>query len=258
MASFAQRLIPGAATRAVLRNVLLVFIALDLVVLVAFSVRVSTTTRTTSAPAAVVPAETGAPAIPAPPVPVADAGVPLGGGGVPISQVDAPAAPSTAPSTPPHSPAVSQPTPTEEPAPAPPQVAKGKPCPIDIASSETGGGLQSLIDLVPAFGPYKAEAFAFAPAMQPVLQLIGPILERYPALATTLKPALDPLLGAFAKLLDAGFSLISPLYAPYRQQVLDAETKLAAALAPYAQQLANSELGGCIIAVQNALLGDIS
>jgi len=95
-----------------------------------------------------------------------------------------------------------------------------------------------------------------ASAYQPVLQLLGPILAKYPDLATKLSPVLTPLLGYFQNLLDAGFNLLAPYYAPLRPQVLELETKLAAALAPYSQQLANSALGGCIVDVEAALVGD--
>jgi hypothetical protein len=241
-------------SRTLVRNLLLVLVALDLVVLAGFSVRVSTTTtRTTSAPAT-VPVTTGVPPAPATPSPV-DAGVPLGTtGAVPITDVT-----ETAATPKPHSPKPkpASPAPSDEPeTPLPEGSVRTAPCPIHVADNRTDGGLQSLVGFAPAFGPFSAEAFAMASAYQPALQLIGPILAKYPALAPQIEPLLNPLLNAWGQLLDQGLTLLGPLYSPYRTSVLEAETKLAAALAPYSQQLAASPLGGCVIELQNALLHD--
>ncbi|MBO9520174.1 MAG: hypothetical protein J7518_01450 [Nocardioidaceae bacterium] len=254
-----SRLRLDRVSHTVLRNVVLGFVVIDLLVLAAFSVRVDTVTRTTSIPAGTAPAQVAAqvaaPSAPLAPAPV-PASVPLGSGGVAVpiaTEPSAPAAPAAAP-TAPTAPAA---TPSQQPTP-PPASARTTPCPIDIASSESDGGLQSLIDFAPAFGPFSAEAFAMASAYQPALQLIGPILAKYPALAPTVSPLLDPLLRPFERLLDTGFALLGPLYGPYRQRFLESETRLAAALAPYAQKLATSALGGCVVALQNALLHDTS
>lgn len=238
-------------SRTLVRNLLLVVVALDLVVLAGFSVRLSTTTtRTTSAPAS-IPVTTGVSLAPITPTPV-DAGVPLGAGGVPIADVT-----GTAAAPKPHSPKPTSPAPSDEPeTPLPDGSVRTAPCPIHVADNRTDGGLQSLVGFAPAFGPFSAEAFAMASAYQPALQLIGPILAKYPALAPQIEPLLNPLLNAWGQLLDQGFTLLGPLYSPYRTSVLEAETKLAAALAPYSQQLAASPLGGCVIELQNALLHD--
>jgi hypothetical protein len=113
--------------------------------------------------------------------------------------------------------------------------------------------LQSLIDFAPAFGPFSAEAFAAAPAYAPVLTLIGPILAEYPALEPQLAPLVDPLVSSLSALTTAGSNLLGPLYAPYRQQVLDAEGNLAAAIAPYSKALVNSPVGGCVIGLEALL-----
>ena len=98
-----------------------------------------------------------------------------------------------------------------------------------------------------AFGPFSAEAFALASAYQPELQLLGPILAQYPSIEPVVAPILDPVITSLGTLLTKGLDLVGPLYGPYRTQFLEAETKLAAALAPYAQALAHNELGGCIV-----------
>lgn len=136
------------------------------------------------------------------------------------------------------------------------QAAAQQPCPIPLKEPDQSGGLQSLIDFAPAFGQFSAEAFAAASAYQPALQLLGPILAQYPDLAPRITPLVGPLLAQWQKVLDSLYRLIGPYYAPYRTQVLDAEGKLAAALAPYAQKLANSPLGGCIVDVEAALVQD--
>jgi len=249
-------------SRSLVRNLLIVLVALDLVVLAGFSVSLdTTTTRTTSAPAAAqIPVTTVVPPVPTTPTPI-DPGVPLATGAAPIAGVaPAPAIPpAPAPKAPTVTPASASASASDGPGTsAPASSVRTAPCPVHLGDHRTDGGLQSLVDFAPAFGPFSAEAFAMASAYQPALQLIGPILATYPALAPEIGPLLDPLLGAWGQLLDQGFVLLGPLYSPYRTTVLEAETKLAAALAPYSQQLAASPLGGCLIEVQNALLHDVA
>lgn len=236
-----------------LRPVLYAVLVLDVVALGAFAVRVQTVTRTESSPATaqatapLVPAAPTAPAAPLPVPPVVAIGTTTATGGV----VAEPALDSPAPTK---APDRGAPTPTPGVAPTnQPSPAK---CPIGLKEPASSGGLQTLISYAPAFGPFRDEAFAAAAAYQPVLQLLGPILSQYPKVAGQIEPALAPFLGAFASLLDQGYSLVAPLYAPHRAEVLEAEGKLAAALAPYAQKLATSELGGCVVDLQAALLQD--
>jgi hypothetical protein len=134
-----------------------------------------------------------------------------------------------------------------------PAVAK---CPAKLKQPAQTGGLKSLISLAPAFGPFSAEAFAAASAYQPELQLIGPILAKYPAIAPKIAPLLNPLLTVWESGLNHVFSLISPYYAPHRKQVLNAETKLATFFAPYSEKLGDSPLAGCAIDLEAALTGD--
>jgi hypothetical protein len=150
-------------------------------------------------------------------------------------------------------PASASPTPTPT---TPPGAALHATCPIPLDEPAHTGGLQSLIDFAPAFGPFSAEAFAAAAAYQPALQLIGPILAQYPKLAPTLKPALRPFLDQWQKLLTLVDGLIAPFYAPMRPQLLEAETKLAAYFAPYAEKLVDSPLGACIVDLEAALVAD--
>lgn len=136
-----------------------------------------------------------------------------------------------------------------------PVSAIGK-CPVAIARPADIGGVQSLVSLAPAFGPFSAEAFAAAAAYQPELELLGPILAEYPKLADSLKPALRPLLTLFGTGSNGLFNLIAPLYSPHRTQVLKAETRLATELAPYSAKLAATPLAGCVVDLEAALVGD--
>lgn len=246
--------IPGAGAQLgrnahFLRPALIALLAIDLLALAAFSVRLEAVTTTTVTPGAPAVVST-APVQPSTQVPVPPA-VPV------VLPPSAPVLTPVAPAQP------TAPEPTEPPATDPEEpTAPGGPsariarCTIPIKEPTTSGGLQSLISFAPAFGPFKDEAFAAASAYQPLLQLLGPILARYPAIAPKIEPAMQPFLDAFAGLLDRTFTLIAPFYAPYRQDVLAAEAKLAAALGPYAQTLATSPLGGCIVELQAALLED--
>jgi hypothetical protein len=129
-------------------------------------------------------------------------------------------------------------------------------CPLPLKPPAQTGGLQSLIGFAPAFGPFSAEAFAAASAYQPLLQLLGPILAQYPAIGAKIQPELNAFLAPWEKVLNAVYTLIAPAYAPHRQQILTAETKLASALAPYSEKLAASPLGGCLVDVEAALVHD--
>ncbi|MCW2801625.1 MAG: hypothetical protein JWQ70_3097 [Aeromicrobium sp.] len=220
-------------------------VVLDLVTLGAFGFH-STKTTTTSVAVAAPPAA----AAPTDPSATPD---PLGpdGSGVPIGATDLAAntqqiATGGKTTTPPKDD-------TDTP---PPDDFVAAKCPIELPEPAHDGGLQSLITFAPAFGPFKDEAFAAAAAYQPALQLLGPILAQYPKFAPTLEPALDPLLNAFEGLLDAGYKLLGPYYAPYRQKVLKAEGDLAAKLAPYSQKLAASPLAGCLVDLEAALVND--
>jgi hypothetical protein len=237
-------------TLSIARAAVAAVVALDLLALAAFSVRLTSTTTRTVVPlaASVVPsaasspaAQAGAPALPVGAAPVV---APV------LSQPDSPAATRVAHVSPP-------PVSSSRPAGGSnPETGGPAACPIPLRTPAQSGGLQSLIAFAPAFGPLKAEAFAAASAYQPALQLIGPILAQYPAYAPTIEPLLDPLLTAWEHVLDSVYGLLAPFYGPYRTSVLQAETKFAAALAPVAEKLADSPLGGCVIDLEAALTGD--
>ena len=232
------------------RALVVAVIAIDLVALAAIAVHTTaTTTRTVTrlpvgALAAATPTPSAPPtaAAPAPGGPVSDVPPAL-----PVASA-VPAAASTAALRASTSPA---PPPTSSPSPTP--TAN---CPLPLKPPEQSGGLQSLIDFAPAFGPFSAEAFAAASAYQPLLQLLGPILAQYPVIGARIQPELNAFLAPWEHLLEAVFSVIQPAYEPHRQQVLSAETALASSLAPYAEKLATSPLGGCLVDLEAALVND--
>jgi hypothetical protein len=169
----------------------------------------------------------------------------------------APAAPTTPTAGEPTTPASA---PASAPATAVPAVqvaALGK-CPLKLSTPKEMGGVQSLVAFAPAFGPFSAEAFAAAAAYQPELELLGPILAQYPQFAPIVAPLLKPVLSLFATGSNSLFAVIEPLYKPYRTQVLSAETKLAAALAPYSAKVAGTPMAGCVVDLEAALVGDTS
>jgi hypothetical protein len=235
----------------ILRVGLTALIVLDLMAVAAFAVhRTTTTTRSTRPAAGGGPVPAAGPKPSTPPVTVA---------ALPPVAVAVPQ-PTTS-STPPSGGATSS-TPTTQPPPASdvPAVkvaAIGK-CPIRLATPKQMGGVQSLVSFAPAFGPWSAEAFAAAAAYQPELELLGPLLAQFPGYATQVEPLIGPVLSLFATGSNALFNAVAPLYAPHRPAVLAAETKLAAALAPYSAKLAGTPLAGCVVDLEAALVGDTS
>lgn len=263
-------MILGLSSRA-LRGGIMAVIGVDLIALAAFAVHVDERTVTTTTPtaAAAVGAQPPSAVVPPAVAPQVAATTPLGGSAaVPFPQgIGQPASVTpVAPPPPTRSPTAPKPS-------APPSSGGGSTpigsgsgsvpgskeipaCPVKVAKHDASGGLQSLIPFAGAFGPFKPEAFAAASAYQPLLQLIGPILAEYPKAEPAVGPALTPMLDAFGSLLEKGYQASEPLYGPQREQVVQQETKLATALAPYSQKLAYSKLGGCVVELENALITD--
>jgi hypothetical protein len=227
-------------------------IVLALLAGIGLSVRRTTTIATTSrpaansapAPAASTPSISALPPVDAQPLPVsatapAVTATPTASTG---GDTSSPTAPVSTPAT--GIPAV--------------QIASIGKCPIKLSTPKNMGGVQSLVAFAPAFGPFSAEAFAAAAAYQPELELLGPILAQYPQFAPVLAPLLKPVLSLFATGSNSLFAVIEPLYKPYRTQVLSAETKLAAAIAPYSAKLAGTPMAGCVVDLEAALVGDTS
>jgi hypothetical protein len=159
---------------------------------------------------------------------------------------------TTAPATLASSPAVSSPSPSASTSPASPTAVLPV-CPLALSAPKQSGGLASLIGLSPLFGPFSAEAFASAAAFQPVLQLFGPFLVEFATGYAAVQPSLAPLIGQLQSLENQGFSVLSPLYGPYRTEVLSAETGLAKALAPFAQLAVSNPASSCLVDIEGIL-----
>ena len=135
-----------------------------------------------------------------------------------------------------------------------PEVVPGKPCAaLSLPAPQEVGGLQNLIRLVPLFGPFSPEAFAMLPAFEPGFQVLGPLFPLFETGLDQLAPVLDPLTPVVQQLGDAGFALLGPLYAPYREDVLAGEAQLAAYLQPIVQQLADTPGSECLVALEGVL-----
>lgn len=232
------------------RSGVIALIALDLLALAAFSVHETRVTVKTVTPVAQTQQAAPAPGNALP------SGIPATSTAPPPSAVVAfDSTPTTsAPVAPISKPSTTGKKPTKPTTPSGGDTFGPADCPIPLQKPTQQGGLQSLISFAPAFGPFSAEAFAAASAYQPLLQLIGPILAQYPSMAPTLAPVLTPLVTSFATGSNALFTLVSPLYGPYRTQILQQETALAAYFAPYSEKLANSPLGGCIVDLEAGLV----
>ncbi len=126
-------------------------------------------------------------------------------------------------------------------------------CPLGLKSPANPGGLQSLIPFAPFFGPFSSEAFAAAPLFQPFLQAIGPFLVAFAAQYQTAAPSLAPLVAQLESLENEGFTVLSPLYGPYRAQVLAAESSLATALAPFTKAVALNQGTSCLVDIEATL-----
>ena len=147
-------------------------------------------------------------------------------------------------------------TTTTSPAPQPlaPADAPAKACPaLGLPAPTDIGGLQSLIALVPLFGPFSPEAFALMPAFEPGFSALGPLFPVFQKGLDQAAPLLTALAPAVQQLSTAGFNALAPLYGSQRAAVLAAEKQLAAQLAPIVQQLANVPGSECLVALEGVL-----
>lgn len=191
---------------------------------------------------------TTAPPSTLPPRPVVAVTAPAATAGSPRPVAVAPT--TTATTQPPAAP----PTSLVPPPPVPPPLdTPPRPCALGLPTPEHTGGVAALVDLVPLFGPFTAEAFALQPAWGPFLNDIGPLVALGATALDKAKPLLDALTPALQGLEQAGFDLLAPLYLPFRQDFLDAQADLAAALAPITQAISTAPGTECLIALQGLL-----
>jgi hypothetical protein len=130
----------------------------------------------------------------------------------------------------------------------------GKPCQaFNLPAPQQVGGLQSLIRLVPLFGPFSAEAFAMMPAFEPGFDVLGPLFPLFELGLDGAAPVLDAITPPAQQVTQTLFDLVAPGYEPVRPQVLSAEAQLAAFLQPIVQQLADTPGSECLIALEGVL-----
>src|SRR4051812_47446967 len=194
------------------------------------------TTRLAQAAASVGPAE----ASPTPPAQQ-----------TPAAEVPAGVAPLSASAAPPL--AAPAPAPNMSNTPAPPPATNGlPPCPAGLAVPTQPAGLANLVGIVPVFGPFSPEAFAMVPAFEPAFPLFGPLIVSGGQQLDAHANEMNALVGVVHPLEQSGFDAVSPLYGPYRQQVLAGEAGVAGALQPGAAAFASLPGASCVPAAQAA------
>jgi hypothetical protein len=146
-------------------------------------------------------------------------------GATTVIEETSPAAPSPAAPTAAPAPAPSAPN-------APPSTNGLPPCQLGLAVPAEPAGLANLVGLVPLFGPFSPEAFAMVPAFEPGFPLMGPLIISGGEQLDAHAAEMNALVGVVRPLEQAGYDALSPLYAPYRPQVLAGEASVAGALQP--------------------------
>ncbi|MBV8160162.1 MAG: hypothetical protein JO265_04495 [Acidimicrobiia bacterium] len=144
-----------------------------------------------------------------------------------------------APSTPASPPASNTPPP-------PPGTNGLPPCPAGLAVPTQPAGVANLVGIVPVFGPFSPEAFAMVPAFQPAFPLFGPLIVSGGQQLDAHAAEMNTLVGVVHPLEQGGFDAMSPVYGPYRQQVLAGEASVASAMQPGAAAVANAPGASCI------------
>lgn len=112
-------------------------------------------------------------------------------------------------------------------------------CELGLAVPTEQAGLANLVPLIPLFGPFSPEAFAFVPAFNAGFPLLGPLVIAGGEGLGQLQPVLDVVTPVVNTLEEQGFNTISPFYTPVRPQFLSAEAQLAALIAPGVETVAS-------------------
>jgi hypothetical protein len=123
------------------------------------------------------------------------------------------------------------------------------PCPLGLEVPTQQAGLANLVGLVPLFGPFSPEAFAMMPAFEPGFPLMGPLIIAGGEQLDANAEGINAVVGVVHPLEQAGFDTLSPLYGPYRQQVLGGEAALAEALRPGVASFASMPGASCFPAL---------
>lgn len=149
-------------------------------------------------------------------------------------------------------------TPAETPGLAPPPELPDEgnivpPCSLGLPPADTSGGLANLIGIVPIFGSFSPEVFAFLPVMEPMLAAGSPLLPVFEQLIVAGAPVLDVGVPVVNQLVNALFDGVSAFYEPIRPSVLSGEAEFAAAIAPYVEQILTAPGSECAIAAEGVL-----
>ena len=120
------------------------------------------------------------------------------------------------------------------------------PCELGLAVPTEQAGLANLIPLVPLFGPFSPEAFAFMPAFEPAVPLAGPAIIAGGEQLAAHQAELDAIVAAGRPVERAAFEALLPLYGPYREQFLAAESESASTIAPAIGTLAAAPGATCV------------
>lgn len=138
--------------------------------------------------------------------------------------------------------------------PLPDDGTAGVPCPqLGLPAPQEVGGLQSLVRLIPIFGPFSPEAFAMLPAFQPGIDALGPLFPVFASGLDDAAPVLDVVVPVVQQLGEQGFAALQPLYGPVREDVLAGERAFAAQLAPVVAALADAPGSECLVALEGVL-----
>lgn len=215
-----------------------------------------------SAPAS--PARPAAPGSPAAPVPGAAVAIAPGSGGATLPSAAVTPGGGAAPgaSTPlggtaggaATAPGGSSPLDPSSSAFSAPPVDTQPPCPLGLPRPARSGGLSSIVELSPMFGPFASEVFSLGPAIQPLMQLAGPILAELEPVIHENLPWITPVLNGIAGAGEVVLAAILPFYGPYREQFIASEGRFAASVAPVLQATYDSPAAACLTALQGEVI----
>ncbi|WP_296391666.1 hypothetical protein [Williamsia sp.] len=132
-------------------------------------------------------------------------------------------------------------------------IAEQPPCP-GIPKPDKSGGLSSIVELAPMFGSFSSEVFALGPAMQPALQLFGPVLAEIEPVIHQNLPWITPILNRISDATAIILKAILPFYGPYRDQFIAAEGQFAASLTPVLTKIYQSPAAACLVALEGQII----
>jgi hypothetical protein len=139
---------------------------------------------------------------------------------------------------------------------AAPTNAPAAACPALPAPTDEGG-IGSIYPLLPLFGPLSSEAFVWLPLLQTLVPLVAPLLPLAQQVLVSAQPELNVLLPVFENVLNSGYAVIGPEYAPYRQQVLNAEQQLVNLFLPFAQGGTTLPGAACLAPLEGIIVTDL-